>query len=59
MNNSSEMCGAEVMHYNHFLFKISDDIKVEEDIDNGRSKIDVVNEERISVDAYTTNDKDD
>ena len=47
------------MNYNHFLFKFSDDIKVEEDIDNGRSKIDVVNEERISVDAYTTNDKDD
>ena len=47
------------MIYNHFLFQISDDIKDEEDIDNGRSKIDVVNEERISVDAYTTNDKDD
>ena len=47
------------MNYNHFLCQISDDIKVEEDIDNGRSKIDVVNEERISVDAYTTNDKDD
>jgi len=38
---------------------VKDDIKVEEDIDNGRSKIDVVNEERISVDAYTTNEKDD
>merc|ERR1711997_342284 len=38
---------------------VKDDIKVEDDIDNGRSKIDVVNEERISVDAYTTNDKDD
>ena len=47
------------MIYNRFLFQISDDIKVEDDIDNGRSKIDVVNEERISVDAYTTNDKDD
>ena len=47
------------MIYNHFLFQISDDIKVEDDIDNGRSKIDVVNEERISVDAYTTNEKDD
>ena len=47
------------MIYNRFLSQISDDIKVEDDIDNGRSKIDVVNEERISVDAYTTNDKDD
>ena len=47
------------MTYDYFLFQISDDIKVEDDIDNGRSKIDVVNEERISVDAYTTNDKDD
>ena len=38
---------------------ISDDIKVEDDIDNGKSKIDVVNEERISVDAYSTNEKED
>merc|ERR1711981_1313610 len=30
---------------------VKDDIKVEADIDNGKSKIDVVNEERISVDA--------
>ena len=38
---------------------ISDDIKGEDDIDNGKSKIDVVNEERISVDAYSTNEKED
>jgi len=38
---------------------VKDDIKVEDDIDDGKSKIDVVNEERISVDAYTTNDKED
>ena len=44
---------------NNFHFGISDDIKVEDDIDDGKSKIDVVNEERISVDAYTTNDKED
>jgi len=44
---------------NNFHFRILDDIKVEDDIDDGKSKIDVVNEERISVDAYTTNDKED
>ena len=44
---------------NNFHFGILDDIKVEDDIDDGKSKIDVVNEERISVDAYTTNDKED
>jgi hypothetical protein len=38
---------------------VRDDIKVEDDIDNGKSKIDVVNEERISVDAYSTNEKED
>jgi hypothetical protein len=38
---------------------VRDDIKVEDDIDNGKSKIDVVNEERISVDGYSTNEKED
>jgi hypothetical protein len=38
---------------------VKDDIKVESDIDSGKSNMDVANEERISVDTYSTNDKDD
>ena len=37
----------------------SDDIKVESDMDSGKSNMDVANEERISVDTYSTNDKED
>ena len=36
----------------------SDDIKVEANIDDGKSKIDVINEERISLDNFSTNEKD-
>merc|ERR1719273_403444 len=38
---------------------VKDDIKVESDIDSGKSNMDVANEERISVDTYSTNDKED
>ena len=37
----------------------SDDIKVEADIDTGKSNMDIVNEERISVDTYSTSEKED
>jgi Asp-tRNA(Asn)/Glu-tRNA(Gln) amidotransferase C subunit len=38
---------------------VKDDIKIESDIDTGKSKMDVVNEERISVDTYSTKEKED
>jgi hypothetical protein len=38
---------------------VKDDIKVEADIDTGKSNMDIVNEERISVDTYSTNEKED
>ena len=40
------------------IFYFLDDIKMETDIDSGRSKMDVVDDERISVDTFSTNEKE-
>jgi hypothetical protein len=37
---------------------VKDDIKMESDIDTGKSRIDVGNDERISVDTFSANEKE-
>ena len=62
MNNA---IGKLLFYHDHFptyycLYDIlfADDIKMEADIDTGKSKIDVGNDERISVDTFSANEKD-